>query len=451
VRSIGHRKRTGRERRRGDSRPWAGRSVILLAALAVIAGVVWGCTGSSEPSRPNIVLVIGDDHAYTHSGFMGDPIASTPNLDRLAAGGVVFTTAYATASTCEPSLRSLVTGTEPFPRGPGSPSQGEMNPATTLPGLLGRAGYASFQVGKFWMGSFARAGFTEGTKGDKLEGGSFEKFMGGRRGLEVGRTTMKPVFDFIDRNENTPFFLFYAPNLPHRPWNAPDKYRSRYAAVAKQLGPVTLSYYANISWFDDGLGQLMDYVDAKGLRSRTLFVYLSDNGFRQDPGTVFAPDKLDHAKDSMADLGFRTPLVFNWPGKVPAGVVRDDLVSLLDLFPTLLDFAGVPIPEGRPGIDLRAAIEQGTPVPRTELIGAIQRVRPVTVGGPPKPNTRRAYFLRSPRWHYALYPETKTEQLFDLQADPREQNDVAVAHPTEVDEFKKRIERWIAEDPASGG
>ena len=259
------------------------------------------------------------------------------------------------------------------------------------------------------------------------------------------------VFDFIDRHHDTPFFLFYAPNVPHRPWDAPEKYRARYAGVARQLSPSTLAYFANISWFDDGLGQLVDYVDAKGLRSRTLFVYLTDNGFRQEGMDDFAPEKLDHGKDSMGEIGFRTPLVFNWPGVVPAGVVRDDLVSLLDVFPTLLDFAGVPIPAGLPGLDLRDAISKGTPVPRTELIGAVQRVRPVTTGGPPKATARRAYFLRSPRWHYVFFPDTKSSQLFDVQADPREQRDVAPGHPAEVQKLRKRIERWIEEDPAQSG
>lgn len=449
MRTIGARKRVD-EKERGDLRPRVRRFAALLAAIGAVVVAVGGCT-SSGPERPNIVFVVADDLGYPYAGFMGDPIVRTPHLDRLAAGGVVFTTAYATASTCEPSLRSLLTGKEAFTRGPDSPVGKEMDPATTLPGLLGGAGYATYQAGKFWQDSFPRAGFAEGTKGDKVEGGAFEKMMGGRAGLEIGRKTMKPVFDFIDRNEDEPFFLFYAPNLPHRPWNAPKKYWKPYAAVAKQLSPSTLAYFANITWFDEGLGELMDYVDAKGLRSRTLFVYVTDNGFRQEGMDTFAPEKLDHAKDSMGDMGFRTPLIFNWPGKIPAGVVRDDIVSLLDVFPTLLDFAGVAIPGGLPGLDLRAAIEQGTPVARTELIGAVQRVRPVTVGGPPKPTAHRAYFLRTPQWHYALYPESKTEQLFDVKADPREKNDVAASHPAEVAEFKQRIERWIADDPASGG
>src|SRR5690606_25801320 len=260
-------------------------------------------------------------------------------------------------------------------------------PTATLPGVLASAGSASFQAGKSCMPSAAFAGFTEGTKPPPVKGNPFTRMMGGTDGLAVGRTTMAPVYDFIDRHADQPFLLFFAPSLPHRPWDASEEYRARYAAVADRLTPSALAYYANISRLDDVVGELVAYLEEQGLRSRTLIVYFSDNGFQQDPEDEFVPAKLDHAKDSMSEMGWRTPLIFNWPGHVPAGVVRKDLVSLNDLFPTLLDYAGVTTTRELPGIDLRSAIEQGTPVPRTELIGAMERVRPVRSGRPPLPKT----------------------------------------------------------------
>lgn len=425
--------------------PFALLRILALAALV-------GCPWSQKAERPNIVLVIGDDHGYPYFGFMGDPIVKTPNLDALAAGGTLFPTAYVTASTCEPSLRSLLTGGEPFPRTleraePTASSWGPMHPEDTLPGILGQAGYASYQVGKFWIEGFRRAGFTEGTKGENVEGGSFEKMMGGKAGLEVGRTTMQPVYDFIDRHRDEPFFLFFAPNVPHRPWNAPAGQRAKYSAFAKQLSPSALAYYANISWFDATLGELIDYLDRKELRSRTLIVYLSDNGFRQGPKDTFAPRQFDHGKDSMGEIGFRTPLIFNWPGHVPAGVVRDDLVSSLDLFPTLLDYAGAPLPPGRAGIDLRSAIEEGREVPRTELIGAVGRVRPIPIGRAPRPVSKLGYFVRTPRWHYVQFPLEKLEQLFDVVADPGEEHDMVGSHPEVAAELRQRLEAWKKEQP----
>jgi uncharacterized sulfatase len=423
-------------------RRWRG----ILALVLVIAGA--SCERSVE--HPNIVLLVGDDHGYPYAGFMGSPIVKTPNLDALAAGGVLFTTAYVTASTCEPSLRTLLTGEEPYPRTPATPGSTPGPPLESLPNLLGRAGYASFQAGKFWHKHFRGVGFTEGTKGDGLIGGPFEKMMGGRAGLAVGRKTMQPVYDFIDRHRDEPFFLFLTPNVPHRPWSPPPEHRVPYEPLKKELGGWTLGYYASITWLDDTIGELVAYLDEKQLRSRTLIVYLSDNGFRQEPGDPFDPKQIDHGKDSMGEIGFRTPLIFNWPGRIPAGVVRTDLVSSLDLFPTLLDFAGVPDPPARSGVDLRAAIEHGTKVPRNEVIGAVERVRPVSVDGAPGPRKDRAYFVRTPKWHYVQFPADGTQQLFDIETDPEERSDVATANPEAVSDLRRRIERWAAEKPPLG-
>jgi uncharacterized sulfatase len=429
-----------------------GIRLAAVAALVVLAAACSSRPGRDEPVKPNIVLVVGDDQGYPYAGFMGDPIVKTPNLDRLAAGGVVFPTAYVTASTCEPSLRTLLTGGEPFPRFPGQPRPpgagwGGMNPEETLAGLLKQQGYASFQAGKHWQDTYARAGFTEGTKDEHSTGGSFERMMGGREGLAVGRTTMQPIYDFIDRHAEEPFFLYYAPNLPHRPWNAPPKQRAKYKDVEKELTPDALGYYAGISWLDDSIGDLVAYLEKKGLRSRTLIVYLSDNGFEMGPHDTFEPDKIEKGKDSMAEIGFRTPLIFNWPGHIPKGVVRPDLVSSLDLFPTLLGFAGAPIPTSAVGLDLRPALESGTPVPRAELIGVMQKVRPVAVDRTPLPWAKRAYYIRTPQWHYLQYPEEKREQLFDIQADPREQHDLTATHPEQIEAFRKQIEAWKVASP----
>jgi uncharacterized sulfatase len=414
-------------------------AAFVVAAVALVAAVC-GLFAPPAAEPPNIVLVIGDDHGYPYSGFMGDALVQTPNLDRLAHGGVVFTTAYVTASVCEPSLRALLTGAEAERRGD-LPGSYPLDPGKTLPGLLRRQGYRSFQVGKLWQPTYARAGFDEGTKGTELQGSRNERAMGGREGLAVGRSTMAPVHDFIDRHTGGPFFLWFAPMLPHRPWTAPDGVRARYASVAQQLTPSALAYYANISRLDDAVGELVAYLDAKGLRSRTLIVYLSDNGFRQEPSDEFSPDTVDHAKGSMAEMGFRTPIIFNWPGHVPAGIVRDDLVSALDLFPTLLAYAGVAPPEKIAGIDLRPAIEGGAPVPRTELVGEMAYARPIAVGQPRTP-AKHAYFVRSAKWHYVDYPNEEQQQLFDLHADPRELHDVAAEEPALIEDFRARIERW---------
>jgi uncharacterized sulfatase len=412
---------------------------------------------TEEAARPpNIVLIIGDDHGYPYFGFMGNEIVHTPNLDRLAGEGTVFTTAYATASKCEPSLRSLLTGREAFPRGPRTAGAvgrvQRVRSAETLPALLAKQGYATFQAGKLWQPSYRAAGFDEGTKGENLTGSPTDRWMGGAEGLRVGRDTMRPLLDFIDRHRATQFFVWFAPMLPHRPWNAPKRFRVLYEKSAIELTPSAIGYYANISWFDHALGVLRSHLERRGLLANTLLVYLSDNGFRQEPGDTFTQEGSTLSKGTMYDLGFRTPLVFHWKGRVPAGVVRTDLVSALDLFPTLLDYAGAPVPADLIGLDLRPAIEKGVPLARSEIIGRMEQARPhFEDQGSAKAGSTSAYFLREARWHYVWYPDVGDDQLFDLEVDAGETRNVIRDHPDVAKDLRERIERWRANPPTTGG
>jgi uncharacterized sulfatase len=427
-----------------------------LSICTIALLLLCGSLASADPGstlRPNIVLIVGDDHGYPYSGFMGSPFVHTPRLDDLARGGTVFTTAYVTASACRPSLLSLLTGLHP--RQPGAareapdPGSEAALGAGTLPALLARHGYASFQAGKWWEGSYAAAGFSEGTKTGAADA-SMVAWMGGAQGLAVGRETLDPVFDFIDRHRETPFFLWFAPLLPHRPWNAPPQYLEPYAD--KGLSRSAVAYYANITRLDDAVGRLVAHLDARGLLSRTLIVYLSDNGFRQGPHEEASGTEGSGpgGKGWMNELGFRTPIVFHWRGHVPAGAVRDDLVSSLDLFPTLLAYAGLPAPADRTGVDLRPLLEGRAGPPRSELVGHMENVHPHLDAGHSSSDAEtggrrtRAYFLRNARWHYVWSPEDGDDQLYDLETDPEERSNALREHPELVADFRRRIERWDA-------
>jgi uncharacterized sulfatase len=440
--------------------PGLGRRVRLRAArfglLALVA--LGGC--DPEPRRdgpPNFVVIISDDHGYRDFGFMGSPRARTPELDRLAASGTVFRTAYAAASVCAPSLTALLTGIEldQWDRGVAElAARGVVRPPATriqffgtIPRWLGERGYRSLQAGKFWSDRFERAGFTHGTK--RLVPGDppLVRHAGGSFGLAVGRTTMQPVFDFIDAQRAVPFLVWFAPQLPHRPYDAPARFRAPYSDPA--LGEAARGHYANVSRLDAAVGELLRHLERRGLRERTLVVFCADNGFDvgAEGDAVLPPLGGPKGKFSMYELGFRTPLVFSWPGVVPAGVVRDDLVSLLDLAPTLLAFAGVdPLPAPLQGRSLLPALLEGSPVGRERLHGHVRsaslpreegaaRGAEGSRGGP-------ASFLRDRRWHYVWYPEAGVEQLFDVEADPLEERDVASEHPERVAGFRRDVEAW---------
>lgn len=450
--------------------------------LAVLAWALVACDSPAAPDadeatkpagavrtaattdRPNIVLIIGDDQAYRDSGFMGNALVKTPNLDRLAAEGTVFTTAYNSASACRPSLFTLLTGLSPYQldrwklrrthMGHDRKDPNHILDLQTLPSLLGQRGYRSFQAGKHWEGSWRQAGFTAGTKSHDVKGLRMLRMSGGEEGLEVGRTTMQPVWDFLEDEAGEPFLLWFAPMLPHIPMDAPAEIRSRYAGT--ELAPSALAYYANITRLDDVVGQLIEKLRELSLLERTLVVYLSDNGWDNDPDVDHREGRARNiggkrGKMSMHELGFRTPIIFRWPGRIPPDRVREELVTTADVFPTLLGYAGLAPPSGLEGIDLRRALETGAPLPDRTIYGfmgralspAVEETEPAWVR-----RKRPAFFARSPRWHYFRFPAVEGRslaaltQLYDLRADPTEMNEVSNDHPDTAQRFQQEIEAW---------
>jgi uncharacterized sulfatase len=258
-----------------------------LVSVVCVVSVVWGaCSESVDP--PNIVLIIGDDVGWSDFGFMGARDVHTPNLDRLASEGAVFTHAMSSASTCKPALRTLLTGLEPgevrqrlLAAGRGTSAPPAFRDVfETLPERLAARGYASFQGGKFWEGGFLMGGFTHGMTwrwGD--EAAEFEGFHrhAGADALALGRETMEPLFAFLEEARGRPFFVWSAPLLPHLPHDAPDAFKALYA---DDPSPQWLrDYRANVTWFDATVGALIAKLDELALREDTLVVYVSDNGW----------------------------------------------------------------------------------------------------------------------------------------------------------------------------
>jgi uncharacterized sulfatase len=425
---------------------------------------------TEPPEVPNIILIIGDDHGWPYFGFMGHEIVKTPNLDALAEEGVVFPYGYTTASTCRPSLRSLLTGLHPLQwrakrqvlraQGRGGPGYDRIQDFVTLPRRLAERGYASFQGGKYWEGSYRAGGFSDGMK-QPIDEATLRKWgriqsKAGADSLELGRTTMQPLWDFLDAHRDAPFFVWFAPKLPHTPHDPPAKYLELYRD--ENLSDAARKYYANITRFDDKVGELVTRLEKLGLRDETLLVYLADNGWEQDPSATNPVKQLGgpKGKSSMYELGFRTPIIFNWPGRLPRGRRPGDLVSGVDLFTTLLDFAGLEPPPDRTGINLRPSMLAGGMSSRKAVIGSMSALRPPQRTPAAIPKTEeslvryeRAYFFRDESWHYIWYADSEkfgdrdAEELYLIDEDPREERNVVGAHPELSKRFREQIQRWI--------
>ena len=332
------------------------RPLSVLACLALVLVCQSPvASGASQSERPNVLLIISDDQAWTDFGFMGHPAIETPELDALAEESMVFPRGYVPTALCRASLATIITGlyahehqltgNDP-PRGVDRALMLEHIAAVdTLPGLLGEVGYKSLQTGKWWEGDCRCGDFTEGmTHGDPKRGGRH-----GDLGLKIGRDTMAPAFDFIDAcsEAGDPFFLWYAPFLPHRPHNPPERLLEKYRGEG--VSDSIARYYAMCEWFDETCGQLLDHLDEKKLADDTIVLYVTDNGWiqRADNGR-YAP----RSKRSQYDGGLRTPIMVRWPGKVKPED-RPELANSIDLAPTILKACGLAPTKAMQGIDLR--------------------------------------------------------------------------------------------------
>ncbi len=424
--------------------------MLVVCALAATAGAA-----PRGVSPPNILLIIADDQAWGDYGFMGHPSIRTPSLDRLAARGRLFPRGYVPSSLCCPSLASILTGQYPHENGitsndpPLFPSLSPLlrnartralraetaamiDRAPSLPRLLGTRGYRSFQTGKWWQGHFSHGGFTEGMSlGDPERGGRH-----GDEGLKIGRESLEPIESFIRRSRSAgaPFFVWYAPMLPHQPHDPPERLLARYRGLTPSLA--VARYWAMCEWLDETVGRLTNFLSAEGLERDTIVAFVADNGWIQQPAAnTYAP----RSKQSPYEGGIRTPIIVSWPGHLSAAR-SDTPVLSIDLAPTLLRMAGISPPDTMRGVDLRSdpAIRG-----RKAIFGECFTHNAVDIYRPAS-SLRWRWTVRD-RWKL-IVPAPQNErgpvELYDLVADPREEVNQASARPDVVRRLQTGLNAW---------
>ena len=397
----------------------------------------------ASDATPNVVMIIGDDMGWTDYGFMGHPVVKTPNLDRLASEGTVFPNGYVPTSLCRASLATLLTGlyasqhkiccNDP----PKGIDRAEMLPflrdAPTIPRLLKDHGYRSLQTGKFWEGHFSNGGFTDGMT---------EKGRHGDDGLVIGRKTMKPIYDFISSCGKTPFFVWYAPMLPHEPHDPPEQILKKYLAQERDVRQA--KYWAMCEWFDQSCGELVEWLDGHGYRENTLIVYVVDNGWLQTSGPVRNGDQfLTRSKNTPYEDGVRTPIILRRPGLIPSGR-RTELVSTIDLAPTILSACRVTIPSKMPGINLLPLVRDQQPIDRHDVHGEIYLHDCVELGKPKLSVTHR--WIRHDDWKLIIPSKADARpELYHVSLDPHEKQNLADENPKILSELTELlIKRWDA-------
>ena len=378
----------------------------------------------------------------------------------------IFERGYVTAPLCRPSLASIVTGLYPHQHGvTGNDVDGRNNRAAldiplrsafhrhpSFVRLLTENGYAAHQSGKWWEGSYEDGAFTAGmTHGDPARGGRH-----GDAGLTIGRKGLQPVTEFIDEclSSNDPFFVWYAPFLPHTPHNPPERLLNKYSAEGRAAD--VAKYYAMCEWFDETCGQLLGHLESSGAADNTIVLYICDNGWAAR--STNAADENQKAwggfalrsKGSPFENGIRTPIMISWPGKVQPERV-DALAQSIDLFPTIASAVGLPTPDRLPGIDL---LNKEARNRRERLFGTMHSIHNVSIGNPDE--TLQYLWCVEKNWKLLLRFNGKDTtqyrrvhewdrnpiRLYNLADDPHEKQDVAAANPNEVKRLKRLIEAW---------
>jgi len=451
---------------------------IVLTLLLTAAAAFTNAAQAAE--RLNVVMILADDQSYRDFGFLGNDLIHTPNIDRLAAQSARYPNGYVPMSVCRPSLATLLTGLYPHQHGlhfnhppPGlsvmrktmTADEYRQTRATTdhliqnvptLPRILARHGYACLQTGKHWEGSFQTAGFTHGmTLGkpaDRLgkitgtreqDNGEWVAHGNGDAGLVIGRETMQPIYDFVDQHaKGKPFFVWYAPFLPHTPFDAPQRFYDVYSG--REIPEHLLPYYAEIARFDETVGQLMDYLETKRLLDKTLIVLASDNGFRPHETrreTYDSRSKLSHHED-----GLRTPILLHCSGLVKPAE-HHQLVHTIDIVPTVLSAVGLGTEKTSrmQGVDLMPSATGQARLAKRAVFGAIYPNDAQVLSAPSQ--HVRGRWVREGDFKLVVPGPAKKPvplSLFDLESDPLETTNLAnqAEYAARLKHLHKLLDDW---------
>ncbi|GGY58122.1 hypothetical protein GCM10010363_44380 [Streptomyces omiyaensis] len=423
---------------------------------------------------PNLVVVLADDLGRGELGAYGQRLIATPRIDRLAAEGLRFTDAYATAAVCAPSRCSLLTGLHTghaTVRANPSGAQGSLTATdTTFAEVLRARGYRTGLFGKWGFGPEAAdqpshphaRGFEEFH--GYIDHGHAHQYhparlwrdgvkesvpanAGGAKGAYAPELLLGSALDFIDRHAGEPFLLFLAPTVPHAPSDAPDHgpYASRPWTAANR------GHAAQVTLLDSHVGRIVDRLRARGLDRDTVLILASDNGPHEeggvDPGLFDANGPLRGYKRNLYEGGIRVPLIAWGPGRVTPGT-SDRPTPLTDLLPTLAELGGAPAPADVDGLSAAPLLTGGaTPAARHDHLYWYRDERGVTGRADAQDAGRATWLaeaLRKDRWKAVRFAPVRDRalpddqwqvELYDLATDPGETSDVAARHPATAAEL----------------
>ena len=446
---------------------------VLLPGLLLLVGRSDCAEAQQRRDAPNVVVIQADDLGYGDLSAYGQAHFQTPALDRMAREGIRFTQYYAGSTVCAPSRAALMTGLHTghaWIRGNGDfPLRPE---DVTIAEVLREAGYRTAVVGKWGLGQPGTTGQPDKQGFDHAFGFLDHRHAhrqytdhlwrnGERVATDATRDYVNDLFTretmaFIDRDDRRPFFVYLNYTVPHAELRVPEaslaEHRGKFperpyvnaAADARAAGATSdgrslgyrsqseprAAFVAMIARMDRDIGRIVDHLRARGLERNTLILFISDNGPHQEGGAdpVFFKSNggLRGIKRDLYEGGIRVPMIARWVGTIPAGRVSDHAWAHWDILPTLAELAGARAPDTLDGISMTRAL-RGQPQPTHDVFYWEFHER----------GFHQA--VRMGKWKAVRLGARTPLELYDLEADPREERNVASENATVV----ARVESYL--------
>jgi len=431
-----------------------------------------------QQEQPNVLFIMADDMGWKDLGFMGSQYYETPNIDRLAEQGMVFTNAYANAANSAPTRACLMSGQYGPRHGiytVGNPDRGVDSlrklisvenetvldsGITTIAEAMERKGYVSASMGKWHLGNPPEsgpksqgfdvnvAGWKKGHpdsyfspyKNPSLENGPKGEYLTDRITSEAVR--------FIEEHQKDPFFLYLPYYAVHTPLQAKDSLIEKYKNKEPWNGHNNPVYASMIHTMDQGVGRLMHTLNKLNLEEETIVIFYSDNGglggYREQGimgKDITSQDPLRGGKGMFYEGGIREPLVVRWPGKVEAGSTCDTPVISIDFYPTLLDIAGIEKKEDKV-LDGKSILPLLTREESFKRDAIYWHFPAYLQAGQGTFRTRPVGAIRSGNYKLLEFFEDGRLELYNLKKDVGETNDLSDEMPEKTRELHRKLKAW---------
>ncbi|MHC4123906.1 MAG: sulfatase-like hydrolase/transferase [Planctomycetota bacterium] len=452
------------------------RNFLKNSAKAAVTLALSGCTQnltidseSTRTKKPNIILIMVDDMGYEGLSCYGSPHYKTPNIDRLCTEGLKFTDFHSSGAVCSPTRAGLLTGRYQQRAGieavihanPDHPEhlKGLQETEITFAEVLKKAGYTTGLIGKWHLGYAKQTpkynplnhgfdyfvGYLSGNIDYISHYASHighDWFHGHKERKEEGYTTHlinKYALKFIEKNKKRPFCLYLPHEAIHAPIQGPNDPVVRGPGSKENPTPKKIAFQQMTAALDEGVGQIRQKLIDLGIEKNTFVFFFSDNGGEWRSRTNSR--RFRGTKSTTYEGGHRVPAIAFWPGKIKPNSTTSQPAISIDLTPTILALAGCSVPKGHhlDGIDLSSLLLENKPLPPRPLFWAHLG----NSGG-------RTEAMRDGHWKLVVnHPKAKPGtfenekiELYNLNDDPGEKNDLKDTHPQRAKEMLRQLKRW---------